>query len=134
MATRRDARQWGRYEVRGHIDRPDRKRAGNMDAIRRISLESLREVGRCENPLDSSPRVVGELVQLHTLVVTRRMEQHGCPPKLSPDTERQVKDYCRAVFRSTDNDHCRSARQWAFPTAAPEDPAKLIDGILVKAL
>ena len=42
-------------------------------------------------------------------------------------------DYCGAVIRNIDDEKRRSARRWADPTAAPEDPAKPPDGTVAEA-
>ena len=93
----------------------------------------MHDIGYCEYPLRTSPRVAGELFQLRKIVVTRRLERHGWPSEYPPDAGHQMRDYCRDKLRTIDNDYRRSARQWPDPAAAPEDPAKLPEGTRVEA-
>ena len=58
------------------------------------------------------------------------MDRHGWSLGAPPDAEQRREDNCSAVFRNIDNVYRRAVPQRADPTAVPEEPAELRDGVL----
>ena len=56
-------------------------------------METKQEVAHRGYPLDISPRVAGELTQLHNVAGSRRMEHYDWTLDLPPDADRRTKDY-----------------------------------------
>ena len=134
VTTRHDAWQWIFYEIREENGRSAWLHAGFIDAIHYISMEVLREVAHCENPLYISRRVAGAHIQLHHVVVSRHMEHRVWTLGLQYHADQKMQDYHQAASRSIDDEHRRLVRLWADPKAATEDEVKLADGTILDPL
>ena len=91
-----------------------------MNAIHFILSEVLSEGARSEYRLYISPRRHGELLQLHHVAVSRRMEHPDRTLWPPSDADRQMQDLRRAVLRGIENDYRRSVRPWADPRLPPK--------------